>query len=572
MTLFLRCCCRCRCLSSSSAAILANTAPTAAASSSSLSVASLLLSCRTLRSLEQIHPHIIRKGLEQHQVLVCRFLVLCTSHFALRYASEVFFRVSSPNVILWNALLNASSNLSSLSDTLSLFNLMRHSQHPDGYSFPCLLKSCSFHAALFLGASLHSAIVHIGVEDDLFIRTSLINFYGKCRQVDASRKLFDTMLYRNEVSWTAMITGYVICGNVVAARLLFDQMPERNIVTWNVMLDGYVKAGDLINARKVFDEMPKRNEISFTSIIDGYAKAGDMVSARFMFEQLNNKDVFSWSVMISGYAQNCQPNEAFKLFVEMYNRKIEPDQVIMVGLMSACAQLGRMSIAKWVDLYVQQISLDTTQPHVLAALIDMNAKCGNMGRAAILFDSMQIRDLVSYCSLMQGYSIHGFGAKAAELFDQMLKEGIIPDDIAFTVILTACGQAGLIEEGSGYFKLMKDVYSIDPSPDHYSCMVDLLGRAGLLKEAYEFVKSMPMEPHAGVWGALLLACRMHCNTELAEIALLRLSEVEPQNAGNFVSMSNIYAAGNRWADVSQLRYIMRLKGLRKIPGCTWVYS
>ncbi|XP_020581450.1 putative pentatricopeptide repeat-containing protein At5g37570 [Phalaenopsis equestris] len=565
MIFSLRCCYRCLSSSSSAAAL-----PTTASFPSSPSVASLLLSCRSLRSLQQIHPHFIRKGLEQHQVLVCRFIVLCTSHFALRYASEVFFRVSSPNVILWNALLNASSNLSSLSHTVSLFNLMRRSQHPDGFSFPCLLKACSFHAAFFLGASLHSAVLHLGLEDDLFIRTSLVDFYGKCRQIDASRKLFDTI--RNEVTWTAMIAGYLISGNLLAARLLFDEMPERNLVTWNVMIDGYVKAGDLMNARKVFDHMPKRNEISFTSMIDGYTKAGDMASARFLFEQLDNKDVFLWSAMISGYAQNCQPIEAFKLFLEMHNRKIKPDQVIMVGLMSACAQLGRTSIAKWVDQYVQQIPLDASKPHVLAALIDMNAKCGNMKRAVFLFDSMQVRDLVSYCSLMQGYSIHGFGAESAKLFDQMLREGIIPDNVAFTVIFTACAQAGLIEEGSKYFKLMKDVYNITPSNDHYACMVDLLGRAGLLKEAYDFVKSMPVEPHAGVWGALLLACRMHCNTELAEIALSSLSEVEPRNAGNFVSMSNIYAADDRWADVSKVRNVMKLRGLRKIPGCTWVYS
>ncbi|KAH0467158.1 hypothetical protein IEQ34_004396 [Dendrobium chrysotoxum] len=187
---------------------------------------------------------------------------------------------------------------------------------------------------------------------------------------------------------------------------------------------------------KVFDETPKRNDISFTS-------------------------------KIYGYAQNCQPNETFKLFVEMYNRKIKPDQVVIVEMMSAWAQL------------------------------DMNVNCGNMERAAILFD-LQIRNLFSYCSLMPGYSILGSGAKAAELFDKMLKEEIIPYDVAFTR-LTPCRQASLIEEGSKNFKLMKDVYSIDPFPDYYACMVDLLGQAGLIK-AYEFVKSMSMESHAGVWG------------------------------------------------------------------------
>ncbi|KAG0485719.1 hypothetical protein HPP92_009798 [Vanilla planifolia] len=541
-------------------------------SSSSLPVASLLSLCRSLRSLEQIHSLIIRKGLEQHQVLLCRFLGLCSSLSAIIYAKEVFFRISSPNIIHWNTLLSASSNLSSLSSTISLFNIMRCSQIPDHYSFPCLLKSCTAHLALSVGASLHSLLHRMDLDDDLYIRTSLVDFYGKCGQVDASRKLFETMLYRNEVSWTAMIDCYFNNGDYTSARALFDEMPERNGVSWNVMIGGYVNAGDLITAREVFNMMPERNVVSFTVMIDGYAKAGDMPSARFLFEKLSTKDIFVWSVMISGYAQNCQPSHSLKLFLEMYNLEIKPDQAVLVGLMSACAQLGRVSLAKWVDSYVGKMSTYTDSPQLSSALIDMNAKCGDMARAAFLFDSMQIRDLVSYCSMMQGYSMHGSAGKSVELFDQMLKEGIIPDDIAFTVILAACGQAGLIEEGNRFFKLMKDDYSIVPSPDHYACIVDLLGRAGMLKEAYHIVRSMPIGPHAGVWGALLAACRMHSNAELAELALSRIYEIEPHNAGNFVSISNIYAAQNRWADVSQIRMLMRSKGLRKIPGCTWIYS
>ncbi|PKA65394.1 Putative pentatricopeptide repeat-containing protein [Apostasia shenzhenica] len=449
---------------------------------------------------------------------------------------------------------------------------MRRSLFPDHFSFPCLLKSCAAHSALSLGASLHSAIVHLGLEDDLFVRTSLIDFYGKCRQMDASRKLFDTMLHKNEVSWTALIDGYWNSGDGISARDLFDKMPHRNAITWNIMIDRYVKAGDLINARKLFDEMPERNTVSFTSMIDGYAKAGDMASARFLFEQLSDKDIFSWSAMVSGYVQNCQPIEALKIFLEMYNRKIKPDEVVLVGLISACSQFGRLSLAKWVNSFVQQISFDADNPHIYAALIDMNANCGNMEEAAFLFDSMKNRDLVSYCSIMQGYSIHMSGAKAVELFERMLKEGIMPDEVAFTVVLAACSKAGLVKEGNEYFNLMKTEYGIVASPDHYACMVDLLGRAGFLKEAYDLLRSMPEEPHAGVWGALLAACNRHSNAELAEIAMSRLSELEPRNAGNYVSMSNIYAADDRWMDVSRIRTQMSCRALRKIPGCTWIYS
>ncbi|WOL05234.1 hypothetical protein Cni_G13961 [Canna indica] len=349
-----------------------------------------------------------------------------------------------------------------------------------------------------------------------------------------------------------MVVCYLSSGELASARSLLDEMPQKNVVTWNVMIDGYVKSGDLVSARELFDEMPKRNTVSYTSLIDGYAKAGDLASARFLFEQSTERDVFTWSAMISGYAQNGKPGDALKIFLEMYNKNIKPDEFIVVGLMSACSQLGSLILAKWVDLYVRTSSLDISKTHVLAALIDMNAKCGNMERACSLFESMPTKDLITYCSLMQGYSIHGAGEKAVKLFCRMLKEELVPDHVSFTVLLTACSHAGLVEEGKKYFELMKNAYSIVPSADHYACMVDLLGRAGRLAEADDLIKSMPVEPHAGAWGALLGACKIHGDIALGETIAKRLFEVEPTNAGNYVLLSNIYAVKDRWADVWEL--------------------
>ncbi|XP_029122555.2 putative pentatricopeptide repeat-containing protein At5g37570 [Elaeis guineensis] len=543
------------------------------ASYSDHSVATLLSSCRTLRGLEQIHARIIRKGLEQHHLLATRFISLCDTLAAPAYATAAFARLAHPNLILWNALLAAHARHSAFSATLDVFNRLRRFSPlpPDAFTFPSLLRSCSHEpASLTVGASVHAAVIRCGLEVDIFVCTALIDFYGKCREIEAARRVFDSMEHRNVVSWTAMVVGYLNSVDLDAARALFDEMPKRNVATWNAMIDGYVKSGDLLGARKLFDEMPERNAISFTSLINGYAKAGDLASARLLFEQSKDRDVVSWSAMISGYAQNGLPGEALKIFLDMYDRKIKPDEFVVVGLMSACSQLGSLTLAKWVDSYIAHCPIDVKRAHVLAALIDMNAKCGNMERASLLFESMQRRDLISYCSMMQGYSIHGAGAKAVDLFSRMLQEGILPDEVAFTVVLTACSHAGLVEEGYKYFELMKNHYIVVPSPDHYACVVDLLGRAGRLEEAYELIKSMPLEPHAGAWGALLGACRLHCNIELGEAVARRLFELEPQNAGNYVLLSNIYAAADRWAEVSKIRTIMRGRGIRKIPGCTWI--
>ncbi|MBA0793438.1 hypothetical protein Gohar_017843 [Gossypium harknessii] len=340
-------------------------------------------------------------------------------------------------------------------------------------------------------------------------------------------------------------------------------MPERNVATWNALMGWWVKTGDLVTARKVFDEMPERNAISYTMMIDGYAKAGDMASAMFLFEQAPERDIFAWSAMISGYEQNGQPNEAVKMFIRMSEMDVKPDKYILVSLMSACSQVGSLELAMWVDGYLSRSDIDVSQAHVLAALIDMNAKCGNMARAAKLFEEMPKRDLVSYCSMIQGLAIHGQEAQAIELFNRMISEGLVPDEVAFTIILNACSGAGLVEEGWHYFEIMKNEYSMVPTPDHYACMVDLLSRTGRLKAAYDLIKSMPVEPHAGAWGALLGACKLHCDVELGELTAARLHELEPLNAANYVLLSNIYAAAEQWVNVSRLRNKMKERGLRK---------
>ncbi|XAR54626.1 hypothetical protein NMG60_11029848 [Bertholletia excelsa] len=535
------------------------------------SIPSLLSACKTIRNLEQIHALIIRKGAEQDHFLVTRFISLCTSFSAsISYAASVFDRVSQPNVYMWNTFIKSHCEHSSVAHSLSVFLRMKQSVVPDKYTFPSLIKACSNQLALIEGRAIHGLIVRYGTDGDVFVGSSLIDMYGKCQEIESARKVFDQMRTRNEVSWTAMIVGYMNMGDIAEAMKLFDRMTDKNLASWNAMITGFVKFGDLRSARKLFDEMPEKNVVSFTAMIDGYAKMGNMTSARFLFEQSPEQDIVSWSALISGYVQNGQPNEAIKLFIEMQSRNIRPDEFIVVSLMSACSQIGSLELAKWVDSYVSQSSLDIMRVHVLAALVDMNAKCGNMCRATTLFDQMPKRDLISFCSMIQGLSIHGHGVQAVSLFHRMLEEGLTPDAVAFTVILTACSRAGLVEEGCRFFDSMINEYSIVPTVDHYACMVDLLGRSGKLRAAYKLLKSMPVEPHASAWGALLGACRLHCDIELGEEIAARLFELEPHNAGNYVSLSNIYAAADRWLDVSLLRNKMSERMVKKIPGCSWI--
>lgn len=402
------------------------------------------------------------------------------------------------------------------------------------------------------------------------MQTALVDFYGKCGEIGSARKVFDSMPAPNVVSWTALMVGYVVAGDLESAKSVFDEMPSRNVAAWNAMIDGCVKGGNLVTARRLFDKMPERNVVTFTSLIVGYAKSGDMSSARWLFDQCGRIDVVAWSALISGYAQNGRPTEAIKMFFDLYcDKNVRPDEYVLVSLMSACAQLGDKDLCKWVESYLNQSGLKLDEVHVVSALVDMNAKCGNLDRALDLFQRLPRRDLVVYCSIMQGLSIHGNGAKAVELFSRMVDDGVVPDQVAFTVVLTACSHAGLVEEGRRYFNCMKE-YGVSPLADHFACMVHLLARAGLLNEAYELLKSTPVESHAGAWGALLGASWQHGDTKLGEEVANKLFEIEPTNGGNYVLMSNIYAGADQWCKVCELRDKMRERGIKKITGRSWV--
>ncbi|MED6172323.1 hypothetical protein PIB30_049049 [Stylosanthes scabra] len=536
---------------------------------STATIATLLKACKTIDHLYQVHASIIHRGLEQDHFIISRFISLSASFAATAYSTAVFDRVLSPSTFLWNTLIGAHSKRSSFFHTLSTFLRMKaHGSHPDRYTYPSVIKACSSMSRAWEGKLLHGSALRCGVERDVFVGTCLVDMYGKCGEIGDARKVFDEMSERNVVSWTAMVVGYVKVGDMVEAKRLFDEMPQRNVASWNAMICGFVKLGDLGSARLVLDAMPEKNVVSFTTMIDGYAKAGDMAASRFLFDQAPEKDIVAWSALISGYVQNGQPNGALRVFLEMESMNVKPDEFILVSLMSASSQLGNLEVAQWVDSYVSKSSIDIKQDHVIAALLDMNAKCGNMERALKLFEETPNRDLVSYCSMIQGLSIHGFDEDAVKLFNRMVKEGLTPDEVAFKIILTACSHAGLVDEGWNYFRSMKEKYCISPSPDHYACMVDLLSRSGYLWDAYEIIKVMQGKPHAAAWGALLGACKVYGDSELGEIAANRLFEIEPQNAANYVLLSNIYAAADRWIDVSLVRTKMRNSRAQKIPGCS----
>ncbi|KAG4927996.1 hypothetical protein JHK85_054482 [Glycine max] len=293
------------------------------------------------------------------------------------------------------------------------------------------------------------------------------------------------------------------------------EIMEKKNVRWglslhNALLDMYVKCGSLIAARDLFDRMESRDVFSWTSMVNGYAKCSDLESARRFFDQTPWKNVVCWSAMIAGYSQNGKPEESLKLFHEMLWDGFVPVEHTLVSLLSACGQLSCLSLGCWIHQYFVDGKRMLLSATLANAIIDMYAKCGNIDKAAEVFSTMSERNLVSWNSLIAGYA-----ANAVEVFDQMRCVGFKPDDIRVVSLLTACSHGGLVSEGQEYFDAMERNYGIKPKKEHYACMIDLLGRTGLVVEAYKLITNMPMLPCEAAWGALLSACRMHGNVEVA---------------------------------------------------------
>ncbi|GAB4833247.1 Putative pentatricopeptide repeat-containing protein At3g08820 [Ancistrocladus abbreviatus] len=313
----------------------------------------------------------------------------------------------------------------------------------------------------------------------------------------------------------------------------------------------------------------RSNVFVSTALIDMYAKCGCMNNARSVFDGMAEKDIVAWSAIIQGYASNGLPKEALDLFFKMEKQNIRPDCYAMVGVLSACASLGALDLGNWASSLFDKTEF-LVNPVLGTALIDMYSKCGNMLSAWNIFKEMKERDRVVWNAIICGLAMNGHIEAVFGIFGQVERLGIHPDGNTFIGLLCACTHAGLVKEGRQYFYSMTPVFSLSPTIEHYGCMIDLLGRAGLLDEAHQLIKSMPMEANAIVWGALLGGCRLHRDTQLAEHVLKQLIQLEPWNSGNYVLLSNIYSANNKWNDAENLRVKMNEQGIQKPPGYSWI--
>ncbi|KAG7016718.1 Pentatricopeptide repeat-containing protein, chloroplastic, partial [Cucurbita argyrosperma subsp. argyrosperma] len=521
--------------------------------------------------LQKVQAQIITHGFQHNEYVAPNLVSAWAGLKRMDYARHLFDHFPDPKLALWNATFRGYVRNEFYREVIFLSGKMKRMDvRPNCFTFPLVLKSCAKISAFVEGEQIHCEVIKGGFEGNQFVATTLIDVYSVGRAIGSAYKVFVGMLERNVVAWTSMISGYILCNDVVFARRLFDLAPERDVVLWNIMVSGYIEIGDMAAARKLFDAMPYRDVMSWNTMLNGYANNGDIEACEQLFEEMPERNVFSWNGLIGAYAHKGCFFEVLGCFKRMLiDGLVVPNDATLVTVLSACARLGALDLGKWVHVYAATIGFKGSI-YVGNALIDMYSKCGVIENAMEVFGSMDSKDVITWNSVICGLATHGCGADALNLFHQMKITGVKPDGITFIGVLCSCTHLGLVKEGISHFNSMVHDYSIVPQIEHYGCMVDLFGRAGLLDRAIEFVKRMPMEADAVIWAALLGACRIHKNIDLGELALQKLIQLEPKNPANYVMLSNIYGDVGRWKDVARLKILMRDTGSKKLPGCSLI--
>lgn len=505
---------------------------------------------RALQSGQALHAHLIVNGLAKKSHFASKLLAFYVECRQLTSARKLFDGIPESNIRRWIALIGSCARHGFYQETMDVFfEMQRKRLKHSRFIFPSVLKACGHLEAGRTGEEIHTVVLKCEFEFDVFVISALIDMYSKCREIERAKRVFDLMADKDVVALNAMVSGYVQHGHVKEALCLTQEMilsgMKPNVVTWNTMIAGFSQENDEAMAWEAFRQM-RENGVE--------------------------PDVISWTSVLTGLVQNFRNKEAFDTFKQMLLAGFRPTTATISGLLPACATVADIRHGREIHGYAVVMGMEK-DVFVRSALIDMYGKCGYLNQAGELFCSMPDKNTVTWNSMIFGYANNGHSREAIELFSKMVEEDERKlNHLTFTAVLTACSHAGMADVGEKLFQLMQEKYGIEPRLEQYACMVDLLGRAGKLKEAYDLIQKMPIEADAFVWGALLGACRQHGSVDLAEIAAGKLAKLEPESPGSSLLLSNLYSDSNSWGKVVMLKKSMMKMRLNRFPGCSWIQS
>ncbi|KAL0915344.1 hypothetical protein M5K25_015756 [Dendrobium thyrsiflorum] len=519
----------------------------------------------------------IRSGLVTHPLPASRLVAFCSSDDIgeLDYARLVFGQIPKATTYTFNSIIHAYTNQDSPHQALSFYvDLIELGLVPDKFTLPSLFK-CS--QGLDDGRQLHCHAIKFGFGSDPYVQNTMMHMYSTCGCLTSAFEVFDKMTNKTVVSWATMIAALTKSDRSSEALGLYRRMRcenvEPNDITLLNVLAACASARDLETATQVVKHM-KETGIRYSTmhsaaLMDVYCKCGKVPLARKMFDDMPGRNLVCWNIMIKSYVENSEYRDALQLFRQMQLEGMKADKVTLASLVLACTHLGTLKLGKWLHAYTKREGIDVDV--VLGtALVDMYAKCGCVENAVEIFDEMPHKNVMTWTALIRGFAMCGHGEKALQVFDEMRRSKVKPDSITFVGVLTACSHAGLVEEGRAHFGSMLSIYNIEPTVEHFGCMVDMFGRAGDLEKAVDLVRTMPMLPDNFVLGGLLAACRIHNNVEIAETTARQLLELDPDHAGTYVLLSNIYSSIGKREEAERVRSLMAERKVNKPPGCSMV--
>ncbi|OVA06637.1 Pentatricopeptide repeat [Macleaya cordata] len=513
----------------------------------------LLQSCMKSKALKpgkQIHAQLLTTGTETKPGSLSSKLVgVYAGCGDGRSAKKIFESMQKPTVFAWNWMISASAFQGDCEGAVNYFSQMQKAGiFPNKFTFSCVLKACVGLMDIMKGKELHCLIYKVGFESDVSVMNALIDMYCKCGKLDFARKLFDEMSERDVATWTSMMCGYSHKGELENSLKLLERMKsqglEPNEFTWNAVITGFAQNGDCNGAFELFCKM----------------KTGGL-----------KPDLVTWNSMISGFTQNHQSEEALMLFRDMLVSGLHPNSVTIAGLLPACGFTGSLNRGKEIHglIYRRELGMNI---FMITALIDMYSKCGSVNYASNVFDQtcIPIPNVAAWNAMIGCYGKHGLVEASIQLLERMQEEGVNPNQVTFTCVLSACSHGGLVEKGLEIFMSMKENCRVELSKEHYSCIIDLLCRSGRVAEAYELVKEMGEGVNDSIIGAFLNGCRIHGRSDLAKVMAEEVLRMDLKKPGGFVTLSNIYAADGEWEWVESVRKVMKEKGVYKKAGLSWV--
>ncbi|XP_073125196.1 pentatricopeptide repeat-containing protein At2g33680 [Henckelia pumila] len=511
-------------------------------------------------------------------VYTCMLNTYCKLGFLVD-GRKVFDEMLDRNSVTWSTMISGYASQGHVNEAFGVFRVLvaGGSEGANEFVLTGALSAFKSHEFLETGKQIHCLAIKNGLLEIVSVGNAVVTMYAKCGNLDDSVRVFEFSNDKNSISWSAMITGYAQSGHGDKSLVLFKEMhccgmmPSEYTIVGVLNACGHTDGADVgMQVHGYLIKLGFESQVYImTALVDMYAKCGRIIDAQKGFDSLLEPDLVMWTSMIGGFVQNGDNESAISLYCRMQMEGVAPNELTLASVLKACSGLSALEQGKQIHAHVVKNGFSLKIP-IGSALSTMYAKCGNLDDVYAIFRRLPARDVVSWNAMISGLSQNGLGLEALKLFEEMQLQGANPDCVTFVNVLSACSHMGLVDKGREYFKSISNKFHIVPTREHYACMVDILGRAGKLQEAKEFIESAPIDHGLSLWRILLSACRNHHNYELGAYAGERLMELGSLESSSYVLLSSIYSALGRFDDIERVRRMMNIRGVSKEPGCSWI--